>query len=412
MKRTSHNDITHLTPALQNVWTLSALSAFLVFLPLLTTSCTGESSLSGNGLPAGAGRFSLSYTIPDSRTAESTASRAATASPAVRPVTASPAARAADYVTAVGNESRVADLRLLFFTYDEHGNGTYVTSLTATPAQPTTGTSEKTDVTYTAGSGIDDATDYRVLIIANLGQYLGDTETTALLSTCTGKTENRVKMDLLPAITAAKANGGILNGGDALYLLMSGEAVKTAGKDLQVELRRASVRIDVEVAEEKKAIITLNKVMLMNVASDVPLFRDPRETYTPNRISTKQSDVAGNRSTGQLHCTESYLDLSDGDSRKKLFGTTCLLLSATSTEIDYKGATDNTWYRLDLVTGTDGIQYLKRNNAYTVVIKDITAAGYPTPEEAYYSDAMLITGVTIPSQWNAGGEVPPQVDVN
>lgn len=398
MKTTSHNDITHSTPALQYVL------ALLAFLPLLATSCTNESPSTGTGFPPAAGRFSLSYTIPDSRTAETPSARAATATPDTR---------AADYVIAVGNESRVADLQLLFFTYDDHGNGTYLTSLKATPVQPTSGTSERTDVTYTAASGIDEKTDYRVLIIANLGKYLSDDETTALLATCTGKTENRVKMDLLPAITAAKASiGGILNGGDDLYLLMSGEAVKTAGKDIQVELHRASVRIDVEVAEDKVSIITLNKVMLMNVASDVPLFRDPRETYTSNRISTKQSDVTDNRSTGQLHCTESYLDLSDGDSRKKLFGSTCLLLSATSTAIDYKGATGNTWYRLDLVTGTDGIQYLKRNNAYTVVIKDITAAGYPTPDEAYYSDAMLITGVTIPSGWNASGEVPPEVEVN
>lgn len=398
MKTTSHNDITRLTPTLLNVW------ALLAFLPLLATSCTNESSSTHTGFPPAAGSFRLSYTIPDSRTAET---------PSARTATATPDSRAADYVVAVGNESRVADLQLLFFTYDDHGNGTYLTSLKATPTQPTIGTSETTDVTYTPGAGIDEATDYRVLIVANLGKYLTADETTALLATCTGKTENRVKMDLLPAITAAKAStDGILNGGDALYLLMSGEAVKTAGKNLQVELRRASVRIDVEVAEDKKTEITLRKVMLMNVASDVPLFRDPRETYTPNRISTKQADVTGNRSTGQLHCTESYLDLSDGDSRKKLFGSTCLLLSATSTAIDYQGATGNTWYRLDLVTGDDGIQYLKRNNAYTVVIKDITAAGYPTPDEAYYSDAMLITGVTIPSQWNASGEVPPEVEVN
>ena len=359
---------------------------------MLATSCIGEAI--DTELPP-AGSFALSYTIPDSQTA------------------GIPGTRAADYVTAVGNESRVADLQLLFFTNDDHGNGTYITALNATPVQPTTGTSEKTDVTYTPASGIDEVTDYRVLVVANLGKYLNTDETTALLAACAGKTENRVKMDLLPAVTAAKAAGGILNGGDALYLLMSGEAVKTAGKDMQVQLHRASVRVDVAVAEDKAAVITLDKALLMNVASDVPLFRDPRDTYTSGRVTTRQADATDNRLTGQLHGTESYLDMSDGDSGKKLSGATCLILSAASTAIDYTGAaTGKTWYRLDLVTGTDGIQYLKRNNAYTVIIKDITAPGYSTPEEAYYSDAMLITGVTIPSGWNASGEVPPQVDVN
>lgn len=366
--------------------------AILTVPVMLATSCTGEAT-DAELLPAGS--FSLSYTIPDSRTADA------------------PDTRAADYVTAVGNESRVADLQLLFFTNDDHGNGTYITALNATPVQPTTGTSEKTDVTYTATSGIDEMTDYRVLVVANLGKYLNTDEINALLATCAGKTENRVKMDLLPAITAAKAAGGILNGGDALYLLMSGETVKTAGKDTQVQLHRASVRIDVAVAEDKASVITLDKALLMNVASDVPLFCDPRGIYTPGRVSTKQADAVDNRLTGQLHCTESYMETGNDDSRKKIFGSTCLIISATSTAIDYTGAAaGKTWYRLDPVTGDDGIQYLKRNNAYTVVIRDITAPGYPSPEEAYYSDAMLITGVTIPSGWNASGEVPPQIDIN
>lgn len=373
----------------------------LVILNLSAMSCSDESAFTG--FPPVADSFSLSYTIPDSRAMEN---------PSIRNGTAIPDTRAVDYVTAVGNESRVADIQLLFFANDDHGNGVYITTLTATPVQPTTGTSEKTDVAYTAGSGIDDATDYHVLAIANLGRYFSADEISALMATCVGKTENRVKIDLLPVITAAKATGGILNGGDTLYLLMSGETVKTAGKDMQVELQRASVRIDVEVAQDKAAVITLNKLLLMNVASDVPLFRDPREIYTPGRVSTKEADVTDNRSAGQLHCTESYLDISDNDSRKEIFGATCLILSATSTAIDYKGATDKTWYRINLAIGDDRIQYLKRNNAYTVIIKDITAAGCPTPEEAYYSDAMLITGVTIPSDWNASVELPPQVDVN
>lgn len=382
--------------------TIKVIAALLALPAVLATSCIGESIGPVSGFPP-AGSFSLSYTIPDSRAAEN---------PSIRNGTAISDTRAVDYVTAVGNESRVADIQLLFFANDDHGNGTYITTLTATPVQPTTGTSEKTDVTYTAASGIDEATDYRVLAVANLGKYLTTDETTALLASCAGKTENRVKMDLLPAITAAKTGGGILNGGDALYLLMSGETVKAAGKDMQVELLRASVRIDVTVAEDKAAVITLDKALLMNVASEVPLFRDPRETYVPGRVSTKEADVTDNRSAGQLHCTESYLDISDNDSRKEIFGATCLILSAKSTAIDYKGATDKTWYRINPAIGDDRIQYLKRNNAYTVIIKDITAAGYPTPEEAYYSDAMLITGVTIPSDWNASMELPPQVDVN
>lgn len=370
----------------------------LALLAGLAASCIGEDT--GTGLAADG--FRLAYTIPDSRWENAADSRSENSADT----------RAPGYVTATGNESRVADLQLFFFGRDDHGNGTYVATLTATPAQPTTGTTERIDITYTPASGIDPATNYNVLVVANLGQYLTADEVTALATACAGRTENRVKLELLPAITAAKAAAGILNGGTALYLLMSGEAVKTAGGNMQVELHRASVRVDVEVAESKASVISLKKVQLMNVASQVPLFCDPRNVFAPDRISTPQADVAGNRSAGQLHCTESYLDTADGDPRKKLLGTTCLLLSATSTDVDYRGNTARTWYRLDLATGTDGIQYLKRNNAYTVVLKDITGPGHATPEEAYYSDAMLISGVTIPSQWNAGPEVPPQVDVN
>lgn len=119
--------------------TIKVIAALLALPAVLVTSCIGESIGPVSGFPP-AGSFSLSYTIPDSRAAEN---------PSIRNGTAISDTRAVDYVTAVGNESRVADIQLLFFANDDHGNGTYITTLTATPVQPTTGTSEKTDVTYT-----------------------------------------------------------------------------------------------------------------------------------------------------------------------------------------------------------------------------------------------------------------------
>ena len=80
--------------------TIKVIAALLALPAVLATSCIGESIGPVSGFPP-AGSFSLSYTIPDSRAAEN---------PSIRNGTAISDTRAVDYVTAVGNESRVADI--------------------------------------------------------------------------------------------------------------------------------------------------------------------------------------------------------------------------------------------------------------------------------------------------------------
>ena len=60
------------------------------------------------------------------------------------------------------------------------------------------------------------------------------------------------------------------------------------------------------------------------------------------------------------------------------------------------------------------VQYLRRNNAYTVVIKDVLSQGADTPDEAYGAGSFGIRTVTVPTDWKVpdGIVTPPDVEVN
>ncbi|MCD8184188.1 MAG: hypothetical protein LUE99_15140 [Bacteroides sp.] len=61
---------------------------------------------------------------------------------------------------------------------------------------------------------------------------------------------------------------------------------------------------------------------------------------------------------------------------------------------------------------TNDNQFLKRNNAYTVVITVVYSAGAGSAEEAYYDKATLIGTVTIPTGWTTTGAAsPPEIDI-
>lgn len=197
---------------------------------------------------------------------------------------------------------------------------------------------------------------------------------------------------------------------------MSGTAVKPAGKEtVSVELLRAIVRIDVKVSASNT---TLEAVQLRNVATVAPFFRTQEETSLPRAASemitttanTSGSLITGNAVNGGLYTTETSLDVSDN--HILLSQATCLLVSVKSTNIHTEGNSANTWYRVNLNIDGYGMQYLKRNNAYRVVITDVNTAGSNTPDGAYNDKATLIDAVTVPTGWKASGVVtPPDVTI-
>lgn len=353
---------------------------------LLFAACTSE--LIEMVQPSGKDKHSLTltYTIPD----------AISATRADIP-----------YIGTIGNESTVDGLHLLFFNPDEHGNGAFVASTSATLQNQSL---KHNAITVTLPPILKDENEYSVLVVANLAKYITDTYAlTAYLNTFSKKTYAQAWEELQALLPV---NGsGIYNFPNG-RLPMSGTTVKHAGGTaMSVDLFRAAVRIDVKLIDGLTGV-TLNGVQLRNVSSVVPLFRTQEEISLP-RVSSEILTVANglisnNKVVGGLYAVETSLDVSN--SHVLLNDATCLLLNINSPNVHTGINATKTWYRINLNVNTEtNMQFLKRNNAYRVVVTEVTAPGFTNPADAYNSEAMQISAVTIPTNWKDSGVTPPDI---
>lgn len=357
-----------------------------IIISLCFFSCTHE-EVEGNGPGGNSNILTLTYTIPDAIAVGGTT-------------------RAVNYVEATAQESTVNGLHLLFFNSDSHGNGTFVATATATLKDASL---KQNSITVTLPPEVNTANEYAVLVIANLANYMtASGELTAYLAGFQTKTYGQAMAELqvaLPEETVGSETTCTFSDG---ILPMSGTTVKLAGKTaMSVDLLRAVVRIDVKVWDALVGSITLNEVQLRNVASVVPYFRTQEEITVPRVTCTKLS-VTDNQIKGGLYAVETSLDVSDP--HKRLNSATCLLININRPLLHAGTDVDKTWYRINLNVNGEGMQYLKRNNAYTVVITGVFALGSSTPEGAYYDKATLIDAVTVPTDWKSSGAgTPPDV---
>lgn len=322
--------------------------------------------------------LTLTYTIPD----------------------AEAATRAASYVEATGNESVVDGLHLLFFEPDAHGNGAYVATASATLKDADL---KQNVITVTLPAAVVKGNEYSVLVIANLAKFT--TAPDDYLATFASKTYGQAWEELQATLPLTDGKYSFPDG----HLPMSGTTVKRADKDeMSVDLLRAAVRVDVAVGDGLTTTATLNHVELRNVAQAVPLFRTQEEISTP-RADSSRLTVTDNKVTGGLYAVETSLDVSD--SKILLNDATCLLVDIMDPAIHKDGDAAKTWYRVNLNVDADGMQYLKRNNAYRILITSISGPGESTPDEAYNNGALLISAVTVPVAWKESGITPPEVTI-
>lgn len=339
-------------------------------------SCTSEDV---EIVKAGEGShtLTLTYTIPD----------------------ATAATRAASFVEATGNESAVDGLHLLFFNTDTHGNGSFVASVSATLKDANL---KQNSISVTLPAAVATEKEYSVLVVANLSRFTATPD--AYLATFSTKTYGQAWEELQAMLPLTGDTYSFPDG----RLPMSGTTVKQAGKtEMSVDLLRAAVRIDVAVAETLTGV-TLNRVELRNVASVVPYFRTQEEISIP-RAGSGALAVTDNKVTGGLYAVETSLNVSDD--RVLMENSTCLLVDITNPAVHKGGDAGKTWYRVNLNVDAGNMQYLKRNNAYRVVITAVKSPGAPTADGAYYDRALLISAVTIPADWKSSGITPPEVTI-
>lgn len=256
------------------------------------------------------------------------------------------------------------------------------------------------------GSGsIDNHTDYDVLVLANASVYFSGMDWDAY---CAGQTENAVRVRLRGEMPLHSPTDRTYKVTDDC-LPMSGIAFKEAGKDMSVQLLRAAVRIDVRVVEDKKGTVLLKSAVLRNVSPDIPMFNDPQDAaFTPLTYANTKSAQEQFSIIGGLYATEVLRTLHTP--YLKQTQAVCLLLECEKSSSSCSG-----WYRVNINIDKDDVQYLRRNNVYTVIIKDILSQGADTPDDAYGAGSFGgIQTVTVPTDWKVpdGIVTPPDVEVN
>lgn len=342
------------------------------------TSCSREDSLP---VSASSGeKVTVSYTIPEK-------------TPGTR----------SGYVLAEGAESTVNSLYFLFFKYDVHGNGTYITALQGTMESSSLRTNR---ISLTLSGGINNTTDYQVLAVANLESFTPN-PADFLLKTCAWKTYGEIHRSL--ALQLAKDADGVYSFAGGI-LPMSGSTIKRAGEDITLDLYRAVVRVDVKVAADKTSDITLYEAYLANVMPQVPLYEiwDAGEAYVRSQSAQAQSGeiIKGKLYTGE--CLRHFTGDKDDIRRRAL----CLILKVKSTAIHNTPETANLlWYRTNLKL-EDNAQYLQRNNAYTVYITDVLSTGQETGDDAINGASQLTISTVTVAEWADSGVTPPDVDID
>lgn len=356
---------------------------------LIFSACTGGDIL--EVVQPGGGEdnnvLTLTYTIPDATTG----------------IRSGGATRAdLSYVEATGTESNVDGLHLLFFNPDDHGNGAFVATASATLKDASL---KQNTITVSLPAEVKTENEYSVLVVANLAKYIPvATDLTAYLATFENKTYGQAWEELQVLLPVSGGSYSFPDG----RLPMSGTTVKRAGTGaMSVDLLRAAVRIDVKVGDGLTDV-TLSNVQLRNVASVVPFFRTQEQISLP-RAASANLTVTDNKVVGGLYAIETSLDVSD--SQVMLNDATCLLLNLKSAAIHKDADAAKTWYRVNLNVNADNMQFLKRNNAYRVVVTGVFTPGSTTADEAYNNKAMLISAVTVPTDWIASGVTPPDITI-
>ena len=346
------------------------------------TACQEEASLNSEIIHRH-NSFQLNYVIPE-----------------LEPITR------AEYIPAANfDENKISSLLLLFFEFDTHNNGKFLGTLEGMVEENYLTNTGKTTISFEKEGILNDDTDYNVLIIANAKNYSWSAD--KLQNYCKNKTENMVKIQLrlpmpLDDSTAEKNVYAIQDG----CLPMSATAVKKAGENMSVTLLRAMVRIDVRIADEQKGKIILKEAQLRNSSPTLPLFSDPLDVSSQHlALRTPALSKDGFSIKGGLYAVECYRTISSPKIRMN--EATCLLVSCHKKS--YDGA--RTWYRVNVNIDKDDVQFLRRNNVYTVVINGIVMQGAESADEAFGSDMTYIKSVTISGEWSDSGVTPPVVEI-
>jgi hypothetical protein len=323
---------------------------------MLGTSCLSD-DLNGGGKNPTEGSFLLSLDIQDGvRNMRST-------------------------VAAEPGESDVQTLHLLFF--EASGDQEFVEFIVLENEDVNVPLRMSTPIRVDfTGRSLNPVIVYRILIVANIGNYVGDLDN--WLASFQGTTYRDAENAVL------NINLLIGQGVSPQSLLMSATARKELSQDVvSATLMRGVTRFDVQINPDVSVLgYSLAEASVWNVPTVNGIWNPARNDYGTH--TRRFNGIFVEESTGfrgGLYAFENNVTSSAQNDTK----TTCLILGIRD------ASNVLTYYRVN-VNVAGAAQFLQRNHVYNVVVTGIRGPGAATEEEAY-TGAVSLLDVSFNS-WN------------
>ncbi|MDR0332999.1 MAG: hypothetical protein LBI15_05990 [Dysgonamonadaceae bacterium] len=250
-------------------------------------------------------------------------------------------------------------------------------------------------VEFDPASPLNGSTDYRVLIVANIGNYVNLEEWIAEFDRM-----SYAGAELIVLSLSDIAGRGISPG----TLPMSATAQKAANQDvLSATLQRMPVRLDVDMGNIAWGKgFQLGYASVWNVPETTSIWNPMANSYSSH---TRLFDIAEVENPAQVRgglygFENRVVGVTQNDNK-----STCLIIGLVDTENVWGQGAIRTYYRVN-VNASSGEQILQRNHVYNVTIRDVLGPGAPTPEEAYTGAQSLLDVST--NEWNLGNMGPVQ----
>jgi hypothetical protein len=287
---------------------------------------------------------------------------------------------------------------------------------------PTPGDAENKKVFTVKLPLTDGSFKYRVVVLANARAAINAITDVALKGALTPATvaggSTFTREDVLDGIVMTATSGSPVTGSDIPMWGYKNDVEILAGAtppELEIDLTRAVVRVDVSLKQPDVDNFTITSVRLYN--------RENRGSIAPAVSGTSYSPWTGPTATPNIPggtnpdaTPVSYSVASPGiESRNTIYAfeaprgsvadpgwedNCCLVIGGNYTR---DGATVETYYRVDFATDPgdpDTYLHLIRNHAYDVEVQKVNGHGWPSAKEAFENRPSNIEVTIVP--WNEG----------
>lgn len=275
------------------------------------------------------------------------------------------------FLKQTSEESEITEIQTLIFI--DNGDGyKYSYSVPATSLNAVDSLTTSFDITlYTVTNPV------KIYIIANSDNAISNN------IPLVGETEAQVKQKIIQSFSSTGISANFPMWCE--YLLPSGISSSLNNNIVQLKILRAIARVDISVADVESSF-SMTSIQAFRVNSQFQVtpnaYSNPLLVSEPSipststtTINTNPIIIANNTSESQLYLPESAAP----SVANQTSDATCVVVGGR-----YNNSDDITYYRLDFAPDIADypLGQILRNHHYTFNVIDITAPGWPTPEEA------------------------------